>query len=60
MSDFEQIPFAASDFAENPENRCPCLLLLDTSGSMAGKPIEQLNAGLLQFQDRVELGLARR
>ena len=40
-----------ADFADNPEPRCPCVLLLDTSGSMAGKPIEQLNAGLLAFRD---------
>ena len=30
----------------NPEPRCPCVLLLDTSGSMLGKPILELNAGL--------------
>jgi hypothetical protein len=35
--EFEQIPFSATEIAENPEPRCPCLLLLDTSGSMAGK-----------------------
>ncbi len=40
-----------AEFAENPEPRCPCILLLDTSGSMAGKPIEQLNAGLQAFRD---------
>lgn len=36
MSDFEQIPFGAAEFADNPEPRCPCLLLLDTSVSMRG------------------------
>lgn len=30
----EQITFATSDFASNPEPRCPCILLLDVSGSM--------------------------
>ncbi|EOT2261920.1 TPA: hypothetical protein ACGCQD_004985, partial [Escherichia coli] len=25
----EQITFATSDFASNPEPRCPCILLLD-------------------------------
>ena len=50
MSEFEQIPFGASDFADNPEPRCPCLLLLDTSGSMSGKPIHELNEGLSQFR----------
>ena len=38
------------DFAVNQEPRCPCLLLLDTSGSMRGKPIEALNAGLSTFK----------
>ena len=33
-------PFAAAEFADNPEPRCPCLLLLDVSGSMAGGKIE--------------------
>ena len=40
-----QSPFIADTFAENPEPRCPCVLVLDTSGSMGGKPIDQLNAG---------------
>ncbi len=40
-----------AEFAENPEPRCPCVLLLDTSGSMHGEPIAQLNAGLLAFHD---------
>jgi uncharacterized protein YegL len=39
----------AVEFAENPEPRCPCVLLLDTSGSMGGPPIEALNAGLQTF-----------
>ena len=53
MSDFEQIPFGAAEFADNPEPRCPCLLLLDTSGSMAGRPIQQLNEGLVTFKDEL-------
>ncbi len=43
---FEQIPFGSESFADNPEPRCPCVLLLDTSGSMSGKPITQLNEGI--------------
>ncbi len=36
MSDqLEYAGFGASQFAENPEPRVPCVLLLDTSGSMA-------------------------
>lgn len=63
----EQITFATSDFASNPEPRCPCILLLDVSGSMSGRPINELNAGLVTFRDelladplalkRVELGI---
>jgi uncharacterized protein YegL len=57
---FEQVPFseqaafgAGADFADNPEPRCPCLLLLDTSGSMRGKPLEELNAGIRVFKDEL-------
>lgn len=50
---FEQVPFGAHKFADNPEPRCPCLLLLDNSGSMAGQPLAELNAGLIQFKDEL-------
>jgi uncharacterized protein YegL len=44
----------------NPSPRCACLLLLDTSQSMNGEPIQALNAGLQAFQaDIQEDGLAR-
>lgn len=49
----EQQPFAAAEFAENPEPRCPCLLLLDTSGSMEGNSIEELNQGLQAFRQEL-------
>jgi uncharacterized protein YegL len=39
------------EFAENPEPRCPCVLLLDTSASMRGLPIAALNAGLGHLRD---------
>jgi len=39
--------------AENPEPRCACLLLLDTSYSMNGEPIRQLNSGLIGFKDEL-------
>ena len=38
------------EFAENPEPRCPCVLLLDTSSSMRGAPIAALNEGLRTFK----------
>ncbi|AZI45264.1 VWA domain-containing protein (plasmid) [Deinococcus psychrotolerans] len=50
-SDFDQLPFDLAEFAENPEPRCPVLLLLDNSGSMRGEKISQLNAGLVEFRD---------
>ena len=41
------------EFAENPEPRCPCVLLLDVSGSMAGQPINELNEGIQLFWQEV-------
>lgn len=41
----------AVEFAENPEPRCPCILVLDTSGSMQGAAIESLNEGLQVFRE---------
>ncbi|WP_019588720.1 vWA domain-containing protein [Deinococcus apachensis] len=52
-SDFAQLPFDLAEFAENPEPRCPVLLLLDNSGSMRGNKIDQLNAGLIHFKDEL-------
>lgn len=46
MSEFEQQPFSGAEFAANPEQRCPVILLLDTSVSMSGAPISELNEGL--------------
>ena len=49
------------EFAENPEPRCPCILLVDTSGSMQGPPIDALNDGLVTFKnDLVKDPLASR
>lgn len=53
MDHFDQQPFADAEFAENPERRCPCVLLLDTSSSMNGAPIQQLNAGLAHFKEEL-------
>lgn len=49
----EQITFGTDNFADNPEPRCPCVLLLDVSGSMSGQPIAELNAGLVTFKDEL-------
>jgi len=67
----DQVPFsgsfAAASFSDNPEPRCPCLLLLDTSGSMQGEPIRQLTEGVRFLKEdllsdslaakRVEIGI---
>lgn len=67
MSTLDQVPFSDVGFAENPEPRCPCILVLDTSGSMSGAKIAQLNSGLQTLENelrsdamaakRVELGI---
>src|SRR5690348_5493402 len=51
--DMEQTPFEPGkvSFAENPEPRCASILLLDVSGSMQGKPLEELQAGLAVYRD---------
>lgn len=53
-SEFDQKPFDSAEFADNPEPRCACLMLIDTSGSMSGKPISELNAGLKTFEDELK------
>src|SRR5262245_58309167 len=52
----EQEPFGSPSFAlpdlvENPEPRCPVVLLLDTSGSMQGQPIRELSDGVVALKD---------
>jgi uncharacterized protein YegL len=49
----EQIPFGTDSFAENPEPRVPCVLLLDVSSSMAGQAIAELNAGLGVYKEEL-------
>jgi uncharacterized protein YegL len=38
---------------ENPQARCPVVLLLDVSGSMTGEPITELEKGILKFFQEV-------
>lgn len=38
-----------AEFIENPETRCPAVLVLDTSASMKGAAISELNAGVRAF-----------
>ena len=42
-----------AEFIENPETRCPVALVMDTSASMKGKAITELNAGLRGFFDDI-------
>src|SRR5215831_11905425 len=48
LTDLERV-----EFAENPDPRCPCVLLLDVSSSMQGASIAALNEGLKAFQREV-------
>jgi len=72
---YEQIPYKTEsekkyeliEFVENPEPRCPYIILVDSSTSMEGEPIDELNNGLKLFKNellrnelaskRVELGV---
>jgi uncharacterized protein YegL len=42
------------DLIRNKEQRSPCILLLDTSASMRGAPIQELNDGLKLFEEEVK------
>ena len=41
-------------FAENPEPRCPCVLVVDVSGSMYGARMDQLNSGIATFAEELK------
>lgn len=41
-------------FAENPEPRCPCVLLVDVSSSMYGDKMDQLNDGIATFAQELK------
>lgn len=43
-----------NDLFQNPSPRCACMLVLDTSGSMSGAPIQELNQGLQAFVEAVQ------
>lgn len=47
------MPTASTLQAENYEQKCLCVLVLDTSYSMDDGPIEELNNGLKRFQDEL-------
>ena len=39
---------------DNPSARCPVMLLLDTSSSMDGYPVQELNRGVRQFFEEIQ------
>lgn len=41
-------------YARNPSQRTPCVLLIDTSNSMKGAPIAEVNAGLKLFESELK------
>ncbi len=47
------MPLGLPESVENPENRCPVILLLDTSGSMSDQFIQELNRGLAAIKEDV-------
>ena len=47
-------PLEHVEFTDNPEPRCPVILLLDISGSMSGSPIAELNEGLRAFEQTLK------
>lgn len=46
------------EFADNTNQRTPCVLVLDASGSMSGEPIKQLNHGLRVFEEQLKSDVA--
>ena len=43
----------SAEAAQNYEQKCLCVLVLDVSGSMRGKPIDELNKGLQDFYNEI-------
>ncbi len=63
QSDYDLIPNLEDtlEFEDNQDQRTPCVLLLDTSYSMSGEPLVELNQGLKVFkQSLMEDSLASR
>ena len=50
-----QETFGAPKIAAPNEAHLACVLLLDTSGSMGGPPIDSLNRALQDFKDKVSM-----
>jgi uncharacterized protein YegL len=52
--DFSDVVIPYVEFAENANERTPCILVLDCSGSMRGEPIKQLNSGLQALEKELK------
>jgi uncharacterized protein YegL len=53
--DWDELLFETSqEFVDNPGHRCPFVLLLDTSSSMAGAPLAALNQGVRLFHEALQ------
>ena len=50
----DQVPFPEPEFVDNPEPRCPCVLLLDTSGSMKDERKVVLSSALSPVQQMLK------
>jgi uncharacterized protein YegL len=48
-----EVGFEPTSFPDNPDPRAPCVLVMDTSGSMGGQPIAALNEGLRAYRDAI-------
>ena len=46
-------PLTELDLIENPEPRIACVVLVDTSNSMTGRPIAEVNAGIRQLNEEI-------
>ena len=62
MTSATHSPLTDLDLIENPEPRLPCVVLVDTSYSMSGEPIREVNAGIRRLNEEIakdELTLSR-
>jgi len=54
MSTSSPFSFGAVEFADNPEPRCPCVLVLDVSESMQGAAITALNWAIQGYKAELQ------
>lgn len=62
MPDTQATPLTELDLIENPEPRLACMVVIDTSGSMNGDPIAEVNEGIRRLNREIasdELTLSR-